>query len=121
MNQTRTLIEEKGFEVIYGDTDSLFVWIDHSPSNKEANNIGKDLAKHVTQWWQHHLKHQYQLDSALELEYENHYSKFLMPTVRGSYPLMSLLMVHFVRTFPLVCKCWKHVLTGYQSKFAIAL
>ena len=84
MNQTRTLIEEKGFEVIYGDTDSLFVWIKHSPSNEDANTIGKGLARHVTQWWRTHLRMQYQLDSALELEYENHYSKFLMPTVRGS-------------------------------------
>lgn len=84
MNQTRTLIEEKGFEVIYGDTDSLFVLIDRPISNPEANDIGKGLAKHVTLWWQHHLKHQYQLDSALELEYESHYSKFLMPTIRGS-------------------------------------
>ncbi|UZE98059.1 DNA polymerase II [Alkalimarinus alittae] len=84
MNQTRTLIEEQGFDVIYGDTDSIFVWLNRSVSNTEADSIGNHLVGHVTQWWKAHLEEQYQLDSALELEYENHYSKFLMPTMRGS-------------------------------------
>ncbi|UZW76839.1 DNA polymerase II [Alkalimarinus sediminis] len=84
MNQTRTLIEAQGFEVIYGDTDSIFVWIKRPVSNREADNIGQHLATHVNQWWKSHLETEYQLDCALELEYENHYSKFLMPTMRGS-------------------------------------
>ncbi|WP_250657216.1 DNA polymerase II [Alkalimarinus coralli] len=84
MNQTRTLIENQGFHVIYGDTDSIFVWIEHPVSNAEADEIGHKLVKQVNQWWSNHLAQQYKLDSALELEYENHYSKFLMPTMRGS-------------------------------------
>jgi DNA polymerase-2 len=84
MNQTRTLIEEKGFDVIYGDTDSIFVWLNRSVTNSEANSIGFELVMHVNQWWKKHLHDVYQLDSVLELEYENHYSKFLMPTMRGS-------------------------------------
>lgn len=27
MRQTRALIEARGFDVIYGDTDSTFVWL----------------------------------------------------------------------------------------------
>ena len=34
--------------------------------------------------WTNKLRDEYNLDSWLELEYETHYSKFLMPTIRGS-------------------------------------
>ncbi len=84
MNQTRTLIESQGFDVIYGDTDSIFVWIKRPVSNTEADSIGLNLVNHVNHWWKSHLAEQYELECALELEYENHYSKFLMPTMRGS-------------------------------------
>lgn len=84
MNQTRALIEAQGFDVIYGDTDSIFVWIKRQVSNQEADSIGINLVNHVNQWWKTHLAEQYQLECALELEYENHYAKFLMPTMRGS-------------------------------------
>ena len=84
MLRTRELIEEKGYEVIYGDTDSIFVWLNQSDSNKEADTIGKKLASFITDWWKIHLKKEYQLQSTLELEYETHFSRFLMPTIRGS-------------------------------------
>ncbi len=38
----------------------------------------------MNQWWQQHLQQQYGLESALELQYETHYRRFLMPTVRGA-------------------------------------
>ena len=84
MNQTRALIEAEGYQVIYGDTDSIFVWLNQSLQPKEANRIGEHLASTITQWWRTHLQDTYDLDSALELEYENHYTRFLMPTIRGS-------------------------------------
>ena len=84
MNQTRSLIEEKGYQVIYGDTDSIFVWIEKKVCSSEANIIGEDLANFINEWWRAHLAEDLQLDSALELEFENHYARFLMPTIRGS-------------------------------------
>lgn len=84
MLQTRQLIEEEGYFVIYGDTDSIFVWLDQSVVSTEAEAIGKKLVDKANQWWQEHLHQKYQLESALELEYESHYTKFLMPTLRGS-------------------------------------
>ena len=84
MLRTRELIEEKGHEVIYGDTDSIFVWLNKNISVKEADIIGEELAFCITQWWQEYLAQEYQLQSALELEYETHFSRFLMPTIRGS-------------------------------------
>ena len=34
--------------------------------------------------WQQHLQQQFGLENALELEFETHYSRFLMPTIRGA-------------------------------------
>ncbi|PVZ88898.1 DNA polymerase II [Serratia sp. S1B] len=84
MRQTRQLIEEQGYLVIYGDTDSTFVWLKKAHSEQQATEIGQQLTSHVNQWWREHLQQQYGLDSALELEFETHYSRFLMPTIRGA-------------------------------------
>ncbi|MBK0097062.1 DNA polymerase II [Erwinia sp. S63] len=84
MQQTRELIEAEGFDVIYGDTDSTFVWLKGAHSEEEAAAIGQRLATQVNNWWQQHLQQAYGLESALELEYETHFSRFLMPTIRGA-------------------------------------
>ena len=84
MRRTRALIEARGHEVIYGDTDSTFVWLGGARSEEEAGAIGRDLAARVNQWWREHLRETMGLDSALELQFETHYRRFLMPTVRGA-------------------------------------
>lgn len=84
MRQTRELVEAKGYEVIYGDTDSTFVWLGSAHSNEDASRIGQALVRHVNDWWRSHLHTEYGLQSALELQYETHFSRFLMPTIRGA-------------------------------------
>jgi DNA polymerase-2 len=84
MHQTRRLIEEQGYQVIYGDTDSTFVWLRHAHSEEQAGEIGRALVAHVNQWFERHLREQFGLANALELQYETHYRRFLMPTIRGS-------------------------------------
>jgi len=84
MLRTRELIEEEGYQVIYGDTDSIFVLLSKSVEQGQASEIGQQLVEKVNLWWKSHLVQKYQLVSALELEYESHYTKFLMPTLRGS-------------------------------------
>ncbi|RLM11400.1 DNA polymerase II [Gibbsiella quercinecans] len=84
MRQTRELIESRGYQVIYGDTDSTFVWLKKAHGEQQAAEIGRALVAYVNQWWRQHLQQQYQLESALELEFETHYSRFLMPTIRGA-------------------------------------
>ncbi|MDD1780616.1 DNA polymerase II [Enterovibrio sp. ZSDZ35] len=83
MKMTRELIEAQGYEVIYGDTDSTFVSLGKQYSNQDADEIGNALVSHINAWWTKHLADDYQIDSALEIEYETHYQKFLMPTIRG--------------------------------------
>ncbi|CAI1765132.1 DNA polymerase II [Serratia ficaria] len=84
MRQTRELIEAEGYQVIYGDTDSTFVWLKQPHDERQAAQIGRALVQQVNQWWQRHLQQQYGLENALELEFETHYSRFLMPTIRGA-------------------------------------
>ena len=83
MKQTKVLIEAQGYQVIYGDTDSTFVSLNGSFSQQEADKVGQSLVTHINGWWTQHLSHEYNLTSILEIEYETHYKKFLMPTIRG--------------------------------------
>ncbi len=84
MQRTRLLIEEQGYQVIYGDTDSTFVWLKHGHTEEQALEIGNALVGHVNHWWQRHLREEFGLECALELEFDTHYRRFLMPTIRGS-------------------------------------
>ncbi|WP_337057831.1 DNA polymerase II [Pseudomonas sp. USHLN015] len=84
MRRTRALIEAQGHQVIYGDTDSTFVWLGAAHGEEEAAAIGRALVQRVNLWWREHLLAEYGLESALELQYETHYKRFLMPTVRGA-------------------------------------
>ncbi|MGJ7470129.1 DNA polymerase II [Kosakonia cowanii] len=83
MLQTKALIEAEGYDVIYGDTDSTFVWLKHQHSEEAAAKIGQQLVDTVNRWWTAHLQQQ-GLESALELEFETHFCRFLMPTIRGT-------------------------------------
>jgi DNA polymerase-2 len=84
MHQTRKLVEEQGYQVIYGDTDSTFVWLKHALDQQAADVIGRQLTEHINQWWRNHLHATMGLVSALEIEYETHFVRFLMPTIRGA-------------------------------------
>ena len=84
MRQTRELVEAQGYEVIYGDTDSTFVWLGSAHSQEDASRIGQALVQHVNDWWREHLLTALGLQSALELQYETHFTRFLMPTIRGA-------------------------------------
>ncbi|EDV0747431.1 DNA polymerase II, partial [Salmonella enterica subsp. enterica serovar Enteritidis] len=83
MRQTKALIEAQGYDVIYGDTDSTFVWLRRAHSEADAAEIGHRLVRHVNEWWAQTLQQQ-NLTSALELEFETHFCRFLMPTIRGA-------------------------------------
>ncbi len=84
MKQTKVLIEEQGYQVIYGDTDSTFVSLNRCYSQAEADTVGRQLVEYINNWWHEHLRSEYNLTSMLEIEYETHYRKFLMPTIRGA-------------------------------------
>ncbi len=83
--QTRDEIERQfGYSVIYGDTDSVFVWLGDDCLDEDADRRGQALQDYLNRWWQTHLTQRFNLPCHLELEYETHYSRFLMPTMRHS-------------------------------------
>lgn len=84
MQTTARWIEAEGYEVIYGDTDSTFVYIGDDPDDAEAQQIGTRLQTLVNQKWQQQLEQEYALPCHLEIEFETHFRRFFMPTIRGS-------------------------------------
>ncbi len=75
---------EHGHQVIYGDTDSVFVWLGDHYQESGVAHYGSELADQANRWLREHLKQQYGVESALELQYESHFKRFLMPTMRHS-------------------------------------
>lgn len=83
ITRSKEFIEQQGYEIIYGDTDSLFMLLGDEHDVSSSNAIGHRVAKELNQWWMEHLESSFNIQSQLEVEFETHYSRFLMPTVRG--------------------------------------
>ncbi|MGY8861098.1 MAG: DNA polymerase II [Pseudomonadales bacterium] len=84
LNQTKDLIQQQGMQVIYGDTDSVFVWLGDEPIPlDQVQAQGNALVRQLNQWWTNHLSVEFNLKSYLEIEFETYFSRFVMPTIRG--------------------------------------
>ncbi len=80
---TAKKVEEKGYEVIYGDTDSIFINLNIDNSD-DAEKTGLEIQKDINSFLDSHIEKEYNCKSFLELEFEKVYRRFLMPRVRGS-------------------------------------
>ena len=81
---TRDLVEKRGYEAIYGDTDSIFIWLKRTHTNEEAHAVAAELVRDINIWWTQTLKTEQGLENFLEIEFDTHFKKFFMPTIRGS-------------------------------------
>ncbi|MDG5815992.1 DNA polymerase II [Chitinispirillales bacterium ANBcel5] len=70
-------------KVIYGDTDSLFIHLGQSMES-EAKEQGENIARETTEWLSAYIKETFKTESALKLQFENHFRYFFMPAMRGS-------------------------------------
>jgi len=84
ITRSRDWLEQKGYSVIYGDTDSVFVLLGSEYEELQAKETGRELALGLNQWWRQQLQQEFRLESFLEIEFETHFIRFLMPTIRGS-------------------------------------
>lgn len=80
---TKARVEELGHRVLYGDTDSLFVE-SGAPDDAAARVRGAELARRLNDDLREHLREAHGVESRLELELEELYSKLFFPHVRGS-------------------------------------
>ena len=83
IRRTRDMIEQGGEAVIYGDTDSLFVLFGAGVDEAAARDRGGAIAAKLDDWWRRTVEGEHRVESFLEIEFETHFLKFLMPTVRG--------------------------------------
>lgn len=74
--------EARGFKVLYGDTDSLFVGSGHNDS-EPALAQGPALAANLTQDLADFINAESGVRSRLELEFEKLYAKLFLPPVRS--------------------------------------
>ena len=75
-------LENEGYSVIYGDTDSLFVKLNQPGTNPGQIN-GEQIAAELNSYWNERIFREFHLESFLELEYEKYYRKFIITPARG--------------------------------------
>jgi len=83
LKTTKLWIEDKGYRVIYGDTDSIFVHVGSERTGSESKRLGCELQDFINKKWQCYLSEEFEQPCELEIEFETHFTKFLMPTIRG--------------------------------------
>ncbi|MFI5395501.1 MAG: DNA polymerase II [Candidatus Binatia bacterium] len=74
--------EHKGHEVLYGDTDSLFV-DGHESDAERARQLGERLRAEIGAAVAHSVETEFGCHSFLELEFEKLYRRFFLPEIRG--------------------------------------
>ncbi|WP_448569714.1 DNA polymerase II [Thalassotalea ganghwensis] len=83
LKTTQAWIESKGFKVIYGDTDSIFIHAGNDKTAQESITLGQELANFINTHWDEDLDARFAVKSYLEIEFETHFEQFFMPTIRG--------------------------------------
>jgi DNA polymerase-2 len=74
-------IEDHGYEVLYGDTDSLFVR-SGTEEVEEARTLGTRLVAELNRELSEHIERTWRVESRLELEFERLYLRLMLPAVR---------------------------------------
>lgn len=72
----------RGYDVIYGDTDSLFVH-PAEPDARRALALADDLRRDIGEAVARAVRDRFGCESFLELEFEKLYRRFFLPEVRG--------------------------------------
>lgn len=78
---TAKKIEEKGYKVIYSDTDSVFVE-SGVPDSVEADKLAIKLQNYVNDFYNDYVKENYNRISYLELEFQKQYISMMFPALR---------------------------------------
>ena len=78
---TKARIERDGLEVLYGDTDSLFVRTG-ADTPDDARRLAERLVAQVNDDLTDHVRAKWRVESRLELEFDRLFLKLLLPSLR---------------------------------------
>lgn len=87
LNWCKDKLTDKGFHIIYGDTDSIFVDAG-KPAGTDLPVLldrAKEIAGVINTELGAYIENKYKVASALELEFEKVYKKFFIPPLRTAY------------------------------------
>jgi DNA polymerase-2 len=79
---SREFIEQAGYPVIYGDTDSLFVDLG-AGGLAQVHEHGRRLSVRLNRRLREELRHRFQVESHLDIQVDKIFVRFFMPTIRG--------------------------------------
>ena len=79
---SRDRLQSWGLEVLYGDTDSLFI-ASGAGSRQEAGSVGRRLAEKLNQSLTVYIQDRWQTESRLEAEFEKLFVRLFLPPIRG--------------------------------------
>ncbi len=82
LGRSRAFIEETGHQVIYGDTDSLFIHLGSRSDRATVQALGEELSGRLNDRLVEILRAEFQVESRLTIEFETIYARFFMPTMR---------------------------------------
>jgi len=80
---SKDFLAGRGYEVIYGDTDSLFLKLKEGEGENAESN-GNRIAVALNNYWAEKIQNEFGLKSYLEIEFEKYYRKFILTPARGS-------------------------------------
>lgn len=85
LKATRDWFTAEGFEVLYGDTDSVFIQIgaEATSSYEAGRKLAESLATAACEALTSMVRVRYQVESRLELRFDKLYQHFLIPRIRG--------------------------------------
>jgi DNA polymerase-2 len=78
---SKSRIEAGGHQVLYGDTDSLFV-LSGTEDAAEARSLGERLASRLNEDLSEHVRRTWRVESRLELRFERLFLRLFLPAVR---------------------------------------
>lgn len=83
LESTSARLKAWGYQVLYGDTDSVFVKL-KTEKRQDADAAGRRLAHRVDEWFREIIRERYGVPSYLELEFEKRYVRLFLPEMRGA-------------------------------------
>jgi DNA polymerase II len=74
-------LESRGYQVLYGDTDSIFVLLKDS-EKKHYGEAGNEMVKEINSFLTTKIYREFKINSSIEIKYEKTYRKLFLPFSR---------------------------------------